>query len=212
MAITRLSLDGYGARRAGSFSGKTPGAPSGPHPVGEITRLSLDGYGAKRTGSFSGRAGSSSGPHPVGVITRLSLDGYGARRAGSFAGKNQSPDTDDIELLGGKAYRAKQSYAYHTPYQKIKKATQEASEIKEAVDHAELERKELEAKLAKALKSKAKKQAETQIRLEQRLSQLENETLRLYAQLQILEALISEWDEEDALLALAMSMPFTKIY
>lgn len=31
--ITRLSLDGYGARRAGSFSGKTPHIvvpPSGP--------------------------------------------------------------------------------------------------------------------------------------------------------------------------------------
>lgn len=29
MAITRLSLDGYGARRAGSFAGKTASAPTG---------------------------------------------------------------------------------------------------------------------------------------------------------------------------------------
>ena len=51
MAATRLALDGYGARRPGSFAGR--GLAS--HPVGIITRLSLDGYGARRTGSFGGR-------------------------------------------------------------------------------------------------------------------------------------------------------------
>ena len=51
--ITRLSLDGYGARRAGSFTGKDGTPP--PSTVGRITRLSLDGYGAKRAGSFAGR-------------------------------------------------------------------------------------------------------------------------------------------------------------
>ena len=56
-AITRLGLDGYGARRAGSFAGKED-ATVGPHPVGVITRLSLDGYGAKRAGSFAGKTGT----------------------------------------------------------------------------------------------------------------------------------------------------------
>lgn len=47
MALTRLSIDGYGTRLTGSFSGKALTA-SGLHPVGLITRLSLDGYGARR--------------------------------------------------------------------------------------------------------------------------------------------------------------------
>lgn len=93
--ITRLSLDGYGAKRE-NFSPKTPnmGGGSGPHPVARITRLSLDGYGARRSGSFSGKTphtgGGSSGSHPVLKITRLSLDGYGTRRVGSFAGRLQA--------------------------------------------------------------------------------------------------------------------------
>ena len=49
--ITRLSLDGYGARRAGSFAGRDLVS----RPVGIITRLSVDGYGARRAGSFAGR-------------------------------------------------------------------------------------------------------------------------------------------------------------
>ena len=87
--ITRLSVDGYGAKRAGSFAGKAASA-DGPHTPGRITRLSLDGYGAKRHGSFAGKETEGGGPHPVGRITRLSLDGYGVKRAGAFGGKEAS--------------------------------------------------------------------------------------------------------------------------
>lgn len=83
MAITRLSLDGYGAKRGGPFSGKAGQS----HPVDTITRLSLDGYGAKRAGSFAGKTADGGSTHPVGIITRLSLDGYGARIVGDFTGK-----------------------------------------------------------------------------------------------------------------------------
>lgn len=60
MAYTRLSLDGYGAKRAGSFVGKQLSVSS-THPVGKITRLSLDGYGARRTGVFGGKEDSDHG-------------------------------------------------------------------------------------------------------------------------------------------------------
>ncbi len=49
---TRLGLDGYPVRPAGSFAGK----PAAGRPVGLITRLSVDGYGARRAGAFDGRA------------------------------------------------------------------------------------------------------------------------------------------------------------
>lgn len=55
-AKTRLSLDGYGARRYGSFAGKTSSAT---HPVGILARLSLDGYGVRRYGSFAGKTAST---------------------------------------------------------------------------------------------------------------------------------------------------------
>ena len=55
--ITRLALDGYGARRVGSFAGKPATADTG-RTIGVITRLSLDGYGARRVGAFAGKAGS----------------------------------------------------------------------------------------------------------------------------------------------------------
>ena len=50
---TRLSLDAYPAKRAGSFINK--GAAAGNRSVGLITRLSLDGYPAKRAKSFAGK-------------------------------------------------------------------------------------------------------------------------------------------------------------
>ena len=55
--LTRLSLDGYGARRAGSFAGKTPSGPGGPHPVGIVTRFGLEGYGVRRivVNGFAGK-------------------------------------------------------------------------------------------------------------------------------------------------------------
>lgn len=101
-AITRLSLDGYGARRAGSFAGKASGAGSGNHNPGTITRLSLDGYGAQRVGSFAGKepeTPSGAGTHNPGTITRLSLDGYGVGRVGSFAGKELSGIVIPPEVL-----------------------------------------------------------------------------------------------------------------
>jgi len=52
MATTRLGLNGYGTRPAGSFAGKTAVTT---HPVGVITRLGLNGYMAMRVGSFSGK-------------------------------------------------------------------------------------------------------------------------------------------------------------
>lgn len=70
-AITRLSLDGYGARRAGSFADRA-------RPVGRITRLSLDGYGARRAGSFAGRAavdGGSDLPAYVGFQIDMGMLG-----------------------------------------------------------------------------------------------------------------------------------------
>ena len=72
MPTTRLSLDGYQARRTGSFAGRGPViTPIPDHPVGVITRLSLDGYGVRRTGSFAGRspveAGAAVLPQHVGL-------------------------------------------------------------------------------------------------------------------------------------------------
>jgi hypothetical protein len=52
MAVTRLGLEGYGVRRAGSFAGK---AAASSHTVGILTRLALDGYGARRASSFAGK-------------------------------------------------------------------------------------------------------------------------------------------------------------
>ena len=184
------------------------------------TRLSVDGYGARRAGSFAGKVASESGPHPTGIITRMSLDGYGARRAGSFAGKGAvAAVEEDAGLLGGKEYPARgkrrqkdERYSYATPYEKILAARKEIIEVKDAIDHAALERKALQAKLEKALQSKAKKQAETQAKLEQEILRLDAETLRLQETLLILMSLIRQWDEEDALIVLAMSMPFTKFF
>ena len=51
---TRLSLDGYGARRAGGFVGK-PATADAARTIGVLTRLALDGYGARRVGSFAGK-------------------------------------------------------------------------------------------------------------------------------------------------------------
>jgi len=58
VAVTRFGLEGYGVRRAGTFSAKT----GATHPVGIITRLALDGYGARRAGTFSGKTPESTGP------------------------------------------------------------------------------------------------------------------------------------------------------
>lgn len=54
MAITRLSVDGYGSRRSGSFVGKQGASESRPD-FEPLTRLSIDGYGSMRAGSFAGR-------------------------------------------------------------------------------------------------------------------------------------------------------------
>lgn len=72
-AKTRLSLDGYGARRYGSFAGKTSSAT---HPVGILTRLSLDGYGVRRYGSFAGKTAST--PTPTVTPTPVQIPAGGA--------------------------------------------------------------------------------------------------------------------------------------
>lgn len=64
MPVTRFGLEGYGVRRAGSFSGKTPDAGSGPHPVGILTRFGLEGYGVRRAGDFSGKTSTEAPPPP----------------------------------------------------------------------------------------------------------------------------------------------------
>lgn len=55
MAYTRFGLEGYGVRRAGSFSGKVLTDYS--HPV---TRFGLEGYGVRRAGSFANKTVSVS--------------------------------------------------------------------------------------------------------------------------------------------------------
>jgi hypothetical protein len=98
VSFSRLSLDGYGARQAGSFAGKAVEA----HPVGVLSRLALDGYGGKRAGPFSGKAYSApSYAHPVGRLSRLAMDGYGARRAGVFAGKQATEEIPVIPPVTG---------------------------------------------------------------------------------------------------------------
>ena len=78
MPTTRLSLDGYQARRTGSFAGRGPViTPIPDHPVGVITRLSLDGYGVRRAGSFAGRSpvAESAGTLPQLVGLPLAIVG-----------------------------------------------------------------------------------------------------------------------------------------
>ena len=85
--ITRLTPDGYGGRRNGSFAGKS--ASGGTHPVLRITRLGYEGYGVRRNTTFADKGSwVGSGTHDVGIITRLGPDGYGVRRAGDFSGKS----------------------------------------------------------------------------------------------------------------------------
>ena len=77
MPLTRLSLDGYGARRAGSFAGRS--LAGGEHPVALITRLSLDGYGARRAGSFGGRSPTDAPDSPQTVLFMINLGRMGLR-------------------------------------------------------------------------------------------------------------------------------------
>ena len=111
----------------------------------------------------------------------------------------------DDGLLGGGP-----GYSYITPYQKMLAAREERVEVRAAIDTAEAERKALEARLEQAIQSKAKKQTETQRKLELKLQRLDAEILRLLSVLQTLEQLLKAWDEEDALIAIALSSPFIR--
>jgi len=71
MPITRLALDGYGAKRTGTFAGKEASAGGGPHPVGILTRLTLDAYGGKRAGNFGGKQASGAAIKARPPLTRL---------------------------------------------------------------------------------------------------------------------------------------------
>lgn len=128
---------------------------------------------------------------------------------GNSWGTSSAPVEDNGWLGGGKDYPKKQeSYSYATPYQKMQAAKKEVVEVKAAIDHAALERAAIEAKLLQQDKLKAAQQK----KLERQLLALEAESLRLQETLLTLMALVRQWDEEDALLVLAMSMPFSKIF
>lgn len=124
---------------------------------------------------------------------------------GNSWGTTSAAEEDNGWLGGGGDVKR---YSYATPYQKIQAARKDVVDVKAAIDHAAIEKAALQAKLEKAIQSKAKKQAETQRKLEQKLLKLEGEILRLVETLQMLEALMREWDEEDALIALSLSNPF----
>lgn len=115
---------------------------------------------------------------------------------GNSSGEEPPPEDNTQEFFGGKPY--------HIPYREKKDTRKEIDEIKDAIDSAEIERLAIEEELknADALKKKKIEQ------LEKKLLRSRNEILRLFLELQTLEALIREWDEEDALIALSMSNPF----
>lgn len=80
--VTRLGEGGYGVRRVGSFSGKTPDSGSGPHPVGIITRLGEGGYGVRRYSSFAGKTTSVAQENNNSWITRGQSFGRFSRHKG----------------------------------------------------------------------------------------------------------------------------------
>jgi len=119
VAVTRLGFDGYGVRRAGSFSAKA----GETHPVGIITRLSLDGYGARRAGTFSGKTPEATGP-VIGVTGGDRISG------GYFSRKRWH------EIIG--AHRAALRAAEVTRSKKKKAALEKAAQLaKRALDLAE---------------------------------------------------------------------------
>lgn len=91
MASTRPSLDGYGARRAGSFAGRGLSLP-----VGIITRLHLDGYGARRAGNFAGRVEIIALPTGGGWLRHSTL---AARQHAKAAQIQAQIHADDDEIL-----------------------------------------------------------------------------------------------------------------
>jgi hypothetical protein len=72
VSITRLSVDGYGSRRAGSFSGREEAARP---DFQTLTRLSVDGYGVQRNSSFSGRGEAEHNITGAGGIASLAAVG-----------------------------------------------------------------------------------------------------------------------------------------
>lgn len=111
--------------------------------------------------------------------------------------------TTDILLGGGPTDKR---YSYTTPYQKLQAAKKEVIELNLAIDHAAIEREAVEAKL-----QQDKLKAAQQKKLKKELRRLQAESLRLRGTLLALMELMIQWDEEDALLALAMSSPFITI-
>lgn len=117
---------------------------------------------------------------------------------------------NDPGVLGGKAYFTlkgeEKHYAFEHPYARFLRAKKEAVEIKEAVELISTDRAVVEKELKNVLLTK--KQIK---KLEKNLLSLDLEAKRLYSKLQTLEALIKRLDDEDAILALALSMPFSMI-
>lgn len=148
-AISRLGAEGYGVRRTGSFSGKTPGTAGGPHPVGVITRLSLDGYGARRYSSFAGK--TQTAPHPA-----VGHSGTGTRYRYSTSYNRDKQKWESLleEIRDDEAVPTKAKTAVAA----VKKAKARALEVVESRD-LEAEQVERLAQLYEAARS-ARKAAE----------------------------------------------------
>jgi septal ring factor EnvC (AmiA/AmiB activator) len=134
-----------------------------------------------------------------GIMSRWGAR-WGSRWGDRWGSVGETP-VAAVVLLGGKA-----SFPYELPYDKLKreKEKKRLEEVKEAIESAERERAEIEAKL----------QAETTVKasqvkkLEKQFKLLQIELQQLYTTLQNLEALRKQRDEDDAIVALLMSNPF----
>lgn len=113
---------------------------------------------------------------------------------------------ETVETISGN-----HGYSYSPAWQKEKSKDELRKKL--ALAQAELDKaadkeRRLKEQLAKAAKLAAKKRAEKERALELKLAEQEQEIARLVLLLQTLEALLREWDEEDALIALLLSSPF----
>lgn len=186
-ALTRLSLDGYGAKRAGSFAGKEATTPSSPHTPGRITRLSLDGYGVKRAGSFAGKEESG--------IQIISAPGI-IEGAGSGKYRDKKYFEDEAELyayLDGLASGFKKRIAEETkkePLKEIivsretdkKKLLLAIDRIKQVAQRRELEELALRATLLESYLNERRMMLDFILLIEQvmvRLREIEDEEIIL---------------------------------
>jgi hypothetical protein len=118
----------------------------------------------------------------------------------------QAEETPEVELLGGGAF--------HIPYQKYKELKEKAEALERQKDEAELKAKELQRQ-AEAKRLDEEKGAALQasiLKSRQDAIIAEEELRRLYALMAIeTERLRQFKDEEDALIALMLSLPFNRL-